>query len=116
MEWLDGIVETYPGVALALMVGLFLLNSFWWRSLTFFVKREFLAMETHQTRQDAAIESIQSRLSAYDISFAVSGEKFDALVALIEGHVSRENEIPGQIAAIGQDIEWIKREMLNERK
>jgi hypothetical protein len=111
MGLLDTLVGDYPGAFLLAILAAQGLLVWLWRSLRWFVKREFERMERHQKRQDQAIESIQGRLNQYDITFAVSRTAFDDLVATIEKHVQKEDKLPIAVAQIATDVAWIKGEI-----
>jgi hypothetical protein len=113
MDKLDSVVSSYPGIAMLVVLSANVVLVWLYRSLKWFVKREFESMERHQKSQDTAIAGIQSRLNEYDISFAVSRKSFDALVATIDRHVEKEDQLPLKVQEIADDVGWIKRYIIN---
>jgi hypothetical protein len=111
MDWLDRLVGDYPGGVLVLLVLAQIFFGWTLSGLKWFVKREFAEMEDHQERQDVAIESIESRLNAYDITFAVSRTAFEELIRKIDAHIKKEDDLPLKVQQIADDIGWIKEEM-----
>jgi hypothetical protein len=111
MGAIDQAVIQYPGGALLLVIFVQAGSVWLWKSLKWFVKREFETQEAHQERQDEAIKSIQERLNKYDITFAVSKASFEKFVDKIDIHIEKEDALPLQVAQIATDVAWIKTEL-----
>ena len=113
MEWLDTIVENYPGLFVVLLVGanggLFLL----WLTVRWVVKRVFKKMEEHQDRQDRDIAQVKKDMEQYKLHFAVSQKSFDALASRIGEHIDKEDDLPSKVLQIAEDVAWIKGRLKN---
>jgi Na+-transporting methylmalonyl-CoA/oxaloacetate decarboxylase gamma subunit len=111
MEFLDKLVESYPGAFVLLTLFLIGVVAYMGTTLKWFVKREFKRMEAHEAAQDKAIKKVEERLTGYDITFAVSKTSFDDLCRKIDGHIKKEDELPVLVAKIVTDVAWIKSEI-----
>jgi hypothetical protein len=111
MEFLDRLVESYPGAFVLLTLFLIGVVAYMGTTLKWFVKREFKRMELHQAAQDEGIKSVETRLSQYDITFAVSKASFEDLCRKIDGHLTKEDDLRVLVAKIVTDVAWIKGEI-----
>ena len=105
---MDELIRGYPTLVVAIFLGLNALLTFLWATLKWFVKREFLKMEEHQTKQDKDIGDLKKDMAGYKTSFAVSQRSFDDLVGKIDGHVKKEEKLPEKIELIQKDVAEIK--------